>query len=312
MMTFQKVFPFLSDLILQVKYNPGLRKRKIDIVVISDVHLGHPRCKADELLAYLNSIKPNRLIINGDFIDLQSSGSNCFPPSHMKLLKKIVGMATGQTEVIYLTGNHDELFRQVRDLRIGNISLVNKLVLKLDGKTAWFFHGDILDMSMKFAKWVSKLGSLGFEILIRINGFRNALRKKLGRGKYSLANKIKEKPELAERYVDNFEKTAIDIGIEKGYDYVVCGHIHKPKKELCENRRGKCMYLNSGDWVENLTALEYSFKRWKIYHYHKDKLSAFFADDDLKEMDVNELISSIIDLRVKNKPEKEKDGSIEE
>src|SRR5690606_38658351 len=79
------------------------------------------------------------------------------------------------------------------------------------------------------------------------------------------------------------------------YDYVICGHIHQPKKEIRENRYGRTTYLNAGDWVENLTALEYSFKRWKIYHYNHDKLSPFLADEDLKEMDMDELIASITD-----------------
>ena len=85
------------------------------------------------------------------------------------------------------------------------------------------------------------------------------------------------------------------MAIENNYDYVICGHIHQPKKEIFENAQGKTMYLNSGDWVENLTALEYSFKRWRIYQYNHDKLSPFFADEDLKEMDMNELIASITD-----------------
>ena len=80
---------------------------------------------------------------------------------------------------------------------------------------------------------------------------------------------------------------------------MVCGHIHQPKKEIYENKYGRCTYLNSGDWVENLTALEYSFKRWKIYHYNHDRLSPFFMDEDLKEMDMNDLIASITDKEVK-------------
>ncbi|MGB5238180.1 MAG: UDP-2,3-diacylglucosamine diphosphatase [Flavobacteriaceae bacterium] len=278
-----------------------MRKRRIDIAVISDVHLGNPACRADELLAYLNSIRPKKLILNGDIIDFHNLGNDYFPPAHMKVLKKIVGMASGQTEVIYITGNHDELLRRVRELSIGNICLMNKLALKLDGKNAWFFHGDALDISFQFASWIGKLGSVGYETLIWINGFRNTILKRLGYEKYSLAERIKNETDGAERFIQNFEKTATSIAIENGYDYVVCGHIHKPKKEICESRRGICMYLNSGDWVENLTALEYSFKRWKIYHYHYDKLSAFFADDTLKDMDINELMSSIIDLKAGKK-----------
>ena len=110
-----------------------------------------------------------------------------------------------------------------------------------------------------------------------------------------LVQKIKNSVKGAVKYINNFEKTAADLAIENGYDYVVCGHIHQPKKEIYDNKYGSCTYLNSGDWVENLTALEYSFKRWRIYHYNHDKLSPFFLDEDLKEMDMNELIASITD-----------------
>ena len=89
------------------------------------------------------------------------------------------------------------------------------------------------------------------------------------------------------KYVDNFERKVIEIAIAKGYDYLVCGHIHQPKKKFFETKMGKCTYLNSGDWVENLSALEYSFKRWKIYNYSYNKLSPFFADEGLKSMELN-------------------------
>ena len=290
-----------------------MRKRKIDIAVISDVHLGHPNCHADEILAYLNSIKPKKLILNGDIIDLNNSGAHYFPPVHMKVLKKIIGMATGHTEVIYIIGDHDAIFKRAQEFHIGNIRLVNKLVLDVDGKRAWFFHGNILNLPIQFTHWITNFGSFGYKALILINGFRNNIRERLGREKYSMTQKSRKGPDGAESFVQYFEKTATEIAVRKGYDYVVCAHISKPKKEIYESRSGKCMYLNSGDWLENLTALEYSFKRWKIYRYHKDKLSAFFADDDLKDMDISELISSIIDLKAKNKSKTEKDGeSIED
>ncbi len=104
------------------------------------------------------------------------------------------------------------------------------------------------------------------------------------------------------------------MAIENGYDYVVCGHIHQPKKEIYDNKYGSCTYLNSGDWVENLTALEYSFKRWRIYHYNHDKLSPFFLDEDLKEMDMNELIASITDkeINIENMAQEHKSEGEEE
>ena len=275
-----------------------MKKRKIDLAVISDVHLGTYGCHADELLAYLNSIQPKILVLNGDIIDIWQFSKRYFPPSHLKVLRKIIGMASRGTEVHYITGNHDEMLRKFSDTSMGNLKISNKLLLDLDGKKAWIFHGDVFDVSIQNAKWLAKLGSYGYDLLILTNSFVNWCLAKMGREKYSLSKRIKNSVKSAVRYIDDFERTASGLAIENGYDFVVCGHIHQPKKEIRENRNGQCTYLNSGDWVENLTALEYSFKRWKIYHYNQDKLSPFFADEELKEMDLDQLIASITDKQM--------------
>ncbi len=275
-----------------------MKKRKIDLAVISDVHLGTYGCHADELLAYLNSIQPKILVLNGDIIDIWQFSKRYFPPSHLKVLRKIIGMASRGTEVHYITGNHDEMLRKFSDTSMGNLKISNKLLLDLDGKKAWIFHGDVFDVSIQNAKWLAKLGSYGYDLLILTNSFVNWCLAKMGREKYSLSKRIKNSVKSAVRYIDDFERTASGLAIENGYDFVVCGHIHQPKKEIRENRNGQCTYLNSGDWVENLTALEYSFKRWKIYHYNQDKLSPFFADEELKGMDLDQLIASITDKQM--------------
>lgn len=272
-----------------------LKKRKIELAVISDVHLGTYGCHADELIAYLNSIQPKKLVLNGDIIDIWQFSKRYFPPSHLKVLKKLIGMASRGTEVFYITGNHDEMLRKFTPTSMGNFKILNKLVLTLDGKKAWIFHGDVFDISIQKAKWLAKMGGYGYDLLILINSFINWCLLKMGREKYSLSKRIKNSVKGAVKYINNFENVAAELAIENNYDYVICGHIHQPKKEIFENAQGKTMYLNSGDWVENLTALEYSFKRWRIYQYNHDKLSPFFADEDLKEMDMNELIASITD-----------------
>ncbi len=272
-----------------------MKKRKIEVAVISDVHLGTYGCHADELIAYLNSIQPKKLILNGDIIDIWQFSKRYFPASHLKVLKKIIGMASKGTEVYYITGNHDEMLRKFADTSMGNFQILNKLVLDLDGKKAWIFHGDVFDVSINNAKWLAKLGGYGYDLLIRINWIINWCLKKMGREKYSLSKKIKNSVKGAVNYINKFEQTAAELAIEKNYDYVVCGHIHQPRKEQYENKMGSCLYLNSGDWIENLTALEYSFKRWRVYHYNHDKLSPFFVDEELKNMNMNELIASITD-----------------
>lgn len=279
-------------------------KRKVEIAVISDVHLGTFGCHAKQLLTYLNSIEPKKLILNGDIIDIWQFKKRYFPKSHLSVIKKLMDFAANGTEVIYITGNHDEMLRKFSDTEIGNISIVNKAVLELDGKKAWFFHGDVFDMSIQNAKWLAKLGGWGYDILILINRFVNWCLEQMGKERYSLSKRIKNSVKGAVKYISDFEKLATDLAIENGYDYVVCGHIHQPKILDKENKYGKTTYLNSGDWVENFTALEYQFKRWKIYNYSNDKLSPFFADEDLKEMDTNNLIAAITIVEQPKKKQK--------
>ena len=270
-----------------------MKKRKIDISVISDVHLGTYGCHADELITYLNSIEPKKLILNGDIIDIWQFRKRFFPSSHLKVLKKIIGMASKGTDVYYITGNHDEMLRKFSGHTMGRFKLVDKLVIELGKEKAWIFHGDVFDISIQNAKWLAKLGGWGYDFLILINRFVNWILLKVGREKYSLSKRIKNSVKGAVNYIQSFEKVAAELAIDNEYDYVICGHIHQPKKEVYQNSKGKTTYLNSGDWVENLTALEYSLKRWKIYNYNHDKLSPFFVDEDLKEMDLDELIASI-------------------
>jgi len=277
-------------------------KRKVEVAVISDVHLGTYGCHAKQLLTYLNSIEPKKLVLNGDIIDIWQFSKRYFPKSHLRVIKKIIDMASDGTEVIYVTGNHDEMLRKFSDTSIGKISIVDKAVLKLDGKKAWIFHGDVFDISIQNARWLAKLGGYGYDMLILLNRFVNWWLELLGKEKYSLSKKIKNSVKGAVKYINDFEKVISDLAIENEYDYVICGHIHQPKMEIKQNKYGKTTYLNSGDWVENLTALEYQFKRWKIYNYHSDKLSPFFADKDLKDMEVKDLIAAITIVDKKLEP----------
>lgn len=268
-------------------------KRKIEVVVISDVHLGTFGCHAKELLTYLNSIDPKKIILNGDIIDIWQFKKRYFPKSHLRIIKKIMDFAADGVEVIYITGNHDEMLRKFSGTTIGNISIVDKKVLDLDGKKAWFFHGDVFDVSIQNAKWLAKLGGYGYDLLILINRAINWGLTYLGKERYSLSKKIKNSVKRAVKYISDFETVAADLAIENGYDYVVCGHIHQPKMLLKKNKNGQVTYLNSGDWVENFTALEYQFKRWKVYNYNNDKRTPFFVDEDIKEMDMQDLIAAI-------------------
>lgn len=235
--------------------------------MLSDIHLGTFGCHAQELLNYLNTIEPKKIILNGDIIDIWQFRKNYFPKTHLEIIKLLIEFSMLGTEIVYITGNHDEMLRKLSDFEIGNIKLVDKLILNLDGKKAWFFHGDVFDISIQNTKWIAKLGGWGYDLLILGNRYLNFLLLKMGKEKYSLSKKIKNSVKKAVRFINDFEKTATDLAIEKGYHYVICGHIHQPQISRKVNKNGTCLYLNSGDWIENLTALEYHNKRWELFQY---------------------------------------------
>jgi UDP-2,3-diacylglucosamine pyrophosphatase LpxH len=246
--------------------------RKLDIVVISDVHLGTYGCHAKELLFYLKSIRPKILVLNGDFVDIWQFSKRYWPKSHMKVVKHIMKLVSKGVKVYYVTGNHDEMLRKFEGFKMGSFSIVNKLLLDLEGnEKAWIFHGDVFDVTMKHSKWLAKLGAVGYDTLILLNCFVNFISEKVfKKGKLSLSKKIKNGVKKAVSYIHDFEQTAAEIGISNGYNYVICGHIHQPQMRTVSTSKGSITYLNSGDWIENLTALEYSKGAWTLYQYKEE------------------------------------------
>jgi UDP-2,3-diacylglucosamine pyrophosphatase LpxH len=244
-----------------------MAKRSLEVVVLSDIHLGTVGCHALELVQYLNSIDTKILILNGDFVDVWNFRKYYWPEAHMLVLRTILTMMTNGTDVYYLTGNHDEVLRKVSSLQLGPLFVRDKLVLDLKGEKVWIFHGDIFDVTMKHSKWIAKIGGKGYDVLILINKAINFFLLKMGRNKMSLSKRIKDSVKKAVRFIDDFETTAMELAIDQGYDYVICGHIHQPKIRGYENEKGSVIYMNSGDWVENLTALEYDGAEWDMYKY---------------------------------------------
>ncbi len=269
-------------------------KRKVDLVILSDVHLGTYGSQAKNLVNYLQSINPKTLVLNGDIIDIWQFRKRYFPKSHLQVIKKIISLAAKGTKVYYITGNHDEKLRKFSPVELGNISVLDKLVLNLDGKKAWIFHGDVFDASIQHTKWIAKLGGWGYDFLIVLNSFINFCLVQLGRPKYSLSKKIKNSVKKAVSFVTNFEDTAAELAIENHFDYVICGHIHQPQMREITTEKGSCLYLNSGDWIENLTALEYHNKTWSLMEYEKQNLALAQEDESVNtEIDPVALVASI-------------------
>lgn len=256
------------------------KKRRVELVVVSDIHLGTYGSHAKELLNYLRGIKTKTLILNGDIIDMWQFKKRYWPKSHMKLVKYIIGMSARGIQVYYITGNHDEMLRKFAGVQTGNLHVVNKLELSLDGRKAWFFHGDVFDVIMQHSKWLMKLGSIGYDLLIHINNLVNFISKILGRKKVSLSKIIKDNVKSALKYINNFEITAANLAISKGFHYIVCGHIHYPEiRQIADQKNNSILYLNSGDWIENLSALEYHKGNWSLYHYPKNSQEDTFGND---------------------------------
>lgn len=276
-------------------------KRAIDILVLSDIHLGTYGCHAKELLYYLKSIKPKLVVLNGDIIDVWQFRKSYFPKSHMKVVKHLVGWIGKGVKTYYVTGNHDEMLRKFEGLKLGSVKIVNKIVLDLPGdKKAWIFHGDVFDVTMQHSKWLTKLGAVGYDILILINRFANLISEKVfNKGKLSLSKKIKNSVKSAVKFINNFEETCADIGISNGYDYVICGHIHQPEKRVMSNQQGSILYLNSGDWIENLSALEFVNDEWNIYRFNEEAyLQMKVAKEELQddhELDTKRLFGNLVD-----------------
>jgi UDP-2,3-diacylglucosamine pyrophosphatase LpxH len=274
------------------------KKRKIEILVLSDIHLGTYGCRAKELLRYLKSINPKIIVLNGDIIDIWQFSKRYWPKSHMKVVKHLLAWISKGKKTFYITGNHDEMLRKFAGFKLGSFSIVNKLVLGLEkNKKAWLFHGDIFDVTMQHSKWLAKLGAVGYDTLILINSFANFISAKIfKKGKLSLSKKIKNSVKSAVKFVNNFEQTSADIGIMNKYDYVICGHIHQPEIRRIENAHGSIIYLNSGDWIENLTSLEYKDGEWKQYHFHEDVLPEMTGNEPEEghELTTNELFQNLL------------------
>jgi len=250
-----------------------MNKRKLDAVVLSDVHLGTYGCHATELINYLRSIEPKLLVLNGDIVDIWQFRKHYFPAAHMQVIKEIFSLMSKGTEIVYITGNHDESLRRYSGLRLGNFRLEDKLVIDMDGQRTWIFHGDVFDATTKgSAKLIAKLGGHGYDLLILVNRAINWILKSIGREKMSLSKKVKKSVKKAVSWIGDFEQTAAELAIENQYSTVICGHIHQPQIRTVETEKGSVVYMNSGDWIENLTSLEYNEGQWEIYQYDEKQV----------------------------------------
>ena len=211
--------------------------------------------------------------MNGDVFDGYVFNRKYFPKSHFEFIRNVLTLIKKGTEVYYITGNHDEFMRNFDEMSMLNLHKLDKLVLTIDDKNYWFFHGDVFDISMQggIGKMLAKIGGQAYDLLIYINKWINKFLKVIGKSPYSLSKKVKDSVKKAVVYVRNYEEMSCEHAIKQGYDYVVNGHIHQPSIRNFKNNEGSVIYMNSGDWIENLTSLEYQDGKWSIYKYQESE-----------------------------------------
>ena len=240
--------------------------QKYKSIFISDVHLGTRDCKAEELNNFLKHNSCEVLYLVGDIIDGWRIQQNKWrwKQSHTKVMRRILGLPKLGTKVIYIAGNHDEFLRPMLPygFSFGDIEIANRYTHDgIDGKKYLVIHGDMFDGISKVAPWLNFLGDKAYDFILAVNTRYNWLRHRLGFGYWSVSKYLKLQIKRAVSYIFQFESNVTDYCKRKGYDGIICGHIHTAEIKNIDG----VVYMNDGDWVESCTALvEHHDGRWEI------------------------------------------------
>lgn len=245
-------------------------KKYYSTVVVSDIHLGSEHSHAREVTDFLKQIKCDKLILNGDIIDgwqLQKPGRK-WKQEHTRFFKALMKMMeTNNTEIVYIRGNHDDFLDNLVPLTFSNISIVKEYMLEDHGKRYYVTHGDVFDSVTTNMRWLARLGDVGYTLLLWLNRYYNRIREKQGKPYFSLSQVIKHKVKNAVSYISDFEQALVKLAKDKKADGVICGHIHHPANTYYDDIH----YLNSGDWVESLSALVQDEQgEWTIVTYNEE------------------------------------------
>lgn len=263
--------------------------RKLDVVVVSDFHLATHACKAKELLKYLKSILPKTLVLNGDIIDAWRFSRNYFPKSHMKVVRQLIKMMEKGTKIIYVTGNHDEFLREMGNMTLGNMKIVDQVTLELNDKKTFIFHGDIIDTVIHKAKWLAKIGAAAYGLITIINKAVNSILKCLRFDSIILYKKIKHLLGTDKTNKSKFEKKLARLACYKEVDTVICGHTHIPLDKQLKHENKSIRYINCGDWVENFTSVEYENGEWKLCNHAEAYNKTGTENKDAEDLEVEDI-----------------------
>ncbi|MDP3699612.1 MAG: UDP-2,3-diacylglucosamine diphosphatase [Hylemonella sp.] len=222
-------------------------------VFISDLHLGTPGCRAEDLLDFLKASSSEHLYLVGDIIDgWQLRRRWYWPQAHNDVVQKLLRRARKGCRVVFVPGNHDEFARGFIGHHFGGIEVVDDAVhLTADGKRLWVTHGDYFDGVIQCAKWLAYVGDNLYEFTLKLNRYLNHLRAKFGLPYWSLSAYLKHKVKKAVNFISDFEQAVAHEARKRGHQGVVCGHIHHAEIREIDG----VLYCNDGDWVESLTAL---------------------------------------------------------
>ena len=259
---------------------------------ISDVHLGTKGCQADKLLEFFKFSRSENLYLVGDIIDVWAMQKTFYwPQPHNDVIQKILRKARHGTKVFYIIGNHDEVFRKFIPMHFGDINIVNRVIHETQlGKKYLVVHGDAWDGVMKYAKWLSKLGSIAYGLLLRLNIVINFFRKLRGKSYWSLAKFLKYKVKNAVKYIGEYERTVSDYAKRKKYDGIICGHIHHAEDQNFDGIN----YLNCGDWVESCTALAEKYDgTFEIIYWDNVRKEFVTEDKEKKEIDKKDNVEDL-------------------
>ncbi|MDO8930208.1 MAG: UDP-2,3-diacylglucosamine diphosphatase [Bacteroidota bacterium] len=245
--------------------------RKLDISVISDVHLATLASKAKHLLKYLKSIQPKTLVLNGDIIDSWRFSRNYFPKAHLKVIRQLVKMIEKGVHVVYITGNHDDVFRKFNNTRLGNFSIVNQLELTIKNQKIWIFHGDVFDNIIHHSPWLAKFGAAAYGFLTGFNRFLNVILRIFGGKEMILYKSMKDRISKEKKVLTNFELAIANAALSKEIDLVICGHTHIPVDKTITTEKGTVRYINCGDWVEHFSAAECINGNWTLNYFNSDQ-----------------------------------------
>ena len=220
---------------------------------ISDVHLGNPACRADDLYRFLQQVEADNLFLVGDLVDLERMKVRpWFPDAHRRVLSRLIERSMDATNVVFIPGNHDHDLRKMTGRRIFGIPIENEAVHEtLDGRRFLVMHGDALDAEVRRGTNLDAFGAAAYALMLRLDVLVNDFRHRMGHDHLSISSKIKTRIARAQAYISRFEQVAAGYASRRGFDGIVCGHIHRPR--VCEI--DGVTYANDGDWVEHRTAL---------------------------------------------------------